>query len=468
MELLPVVALLVTMALWIIHSILLNRRLIQSQNRYLQFFRDSPVALIVIDKKHRILEWNHAAEIIFGWSAHEAFNRDIIEFIVPSFDKAHVLSVLQKGALEGVSHSKNYNVTKYRDELFCEWRNRLLQGTEGNILCIAQDITTSKKTLDDLSKRSTALESAGDAILYTNDKGLIEFANRSFFLLNLGDPDDVYGTHIGTYLFKERLTFTALQSQFDTDRTWKGTITKASANGKKVLSVTITAIYSHHHLISYIANLHDITQLSCRVDALAHRAHHDPLTGATNRAAMDDRLHHAIERAERSSHQIALFFIDLNDFKIVNDRYGHETGDRLLFEVARNLRECLRTSDTVSRYGGDEFVIIIEEIQNQEHIETILKTIEAAIHKPIFIDSLTTLRAKASIGMAIYPNDATDAKSLIKAADQSMYAVKREKNNSSSVKQKTLTESVLTLYAGNHSRQNKPTLPDTLAEECTQ
>lgn len=350
MGIIAVIALLVIMLLWIVHSIVLNRRLIESQNRYLQFFSDSPAALIVIDKQHRILEWNQAAEIIFGWSAHETVNRDIIDFIVPSFDKAHVLSVLQKAASEGVSHSKNYNVTKYKDEIFCEWHNRLLKGTEGNILCIAQDIT----------------------------------------------------------------------------------------------------------------------QLNCHIDALTHRAHHDPLTGATNRATMDDRLNHAIERAERASHQIALFFIDLNDFKSVNDRYGHEAGDRLLFEVARNLQKGLRTSDTVSRYGGDEFVIIIEEIQDQEHIETIFKTIEAAIHKPIFIDSLTALRAKASIGMAIYPYDATDAKSLIKAADKSMYAVKREKNNSYSVKQKTLTESVLTLYADNHSRQNKPTLPDTLAEECTQ
>lgn len=428
MEFIALPILLVVMTLWVIHGITLNRRLIQSQSRYHQFFSDSPVALIVINRNNRIIEWNQAAEIIFGWNASEALNKDIIDFIVPSFDRAHVLSILQKASSEGRSHSKNYNVTKYRNEIFCEWRNRLLQGTKGEILCIAQDITASKKTLDDLSKRSTALESAGDAIFYTDHKGLIEFANRSFFLLNLGDPDDVYGTHIGTYLFKDKLQFSALQSQLNAERTWRGTISKISPNGEKVLSVTITAIYNRHRLISYIANLHDITQISTHVTALSHKAHHDPLTGVTNRAAMNDRLLHAIERAARMSQRVALFFIDLNDFKIINDRYGHEAGDKLLSEVAKNLRDCLRNSDTISRYGGDEFVIIIEEIQSQEHIDTVFHTIHSAINEPIIIDKQTTLLAKASIGVAIYPDDAADAGALIKAADMSMYVAKKDKN----------------------------------------
>lgn len=425
MEFIAVFSLLAVMAFWIIHSVVLNRRLAQSRSRYHQFFSDSPVALVVIDNKYRILEWNRAAEIIFGWDTAEALNKDIVDFLVPSFDRTHVLSVLQKASSEGMSHSKNYNITQYGNEIFCDWRNRLLEGSNGEILCIAQDITASKKTLDDLSKRSTALESAGDAIFYTDYKGLIEFANRSFFLLNLGEPDDIYGTHIGEYLFNERLTFSALQSQFDANRTWRGTITKSTPMGEKVLSVTITAIYNRHRLISYIGNLHDITQINTRVNTLSHQAHHDPLTGATNRTAMSDRLRHAIARAARASERIALFFIDLNDFKIVNDRYGHDAGDKLLSEVAKNLRECLRNSDTISRYGGDEFVIIIENIRDQEYIDTVLHTIQAAINEPIIISPDLTLNANASIGLALYPDDAADADGLINAADKSMYRIKK-------------------------------------------
>ncbi len=427
MELLAISSLVIVLALWVGHSIFLNRRLIESQKRYLQFFSDSPVALIVVDRYYNIIEWNQTAEAIFGWKDNEAAGENIIEFIVPIFDKEHVTSVLQKTSLEGVSYSKNYNITKHGSEIFCEWRNRRLEGGKGEILCMAQDITLSKKTLDELNKRSTALESAGDAIFYTDEKGLIEFANPSFFALMLNDQDHLYGTHIGKYLFKERLTFNSLLSQSN-GHTWRGTVTKPSANKEKVLSVTITAIYHHNRLISYVANLHDITHITSHVDDLTYRVQHDPLTGATNRATLNDRLKQAISRSKLLKEKIALYFIDLNDFKLVNDRYGHEAGDRLLQDVAKNIQSSLRNSDTVCRYGGDEFIVMIEAVKDEEYLRNIQEIINTAISEPIYVDENTTLHARASIGMALYPDDAQEAETLIKAADMAMYVDKKEKN----------------------------------------
>jgi diguanylate cyclase (GGDEF)-like protein/PAS domain S-box-containing protein len=441
MELLAISSLVIVLALWVGHSIFLNRRLIVSQQRYLQFFSDSPVALIVVDRHYNIIEWNQTAEAIFGWNYDEAAGENIIEFIVPIFDKEHVTSVLQKTSLEGVSYSKNYNITRYNNEIFCEWRNRRLEGSKGEILCMAQDITLSKKTLDELNKRSTALESAGDAIFYTDEKGLIEFANPSFFALMLNDQDHLYGTHIGKYLFKERLTFNSLLSHTN-DHTWRGTVTKPSANKEKVLSVTITAIYHHNRLISYVANLHDITHITSHVDDLTYRVQHDPLTGATNRATLNDRLKQAISRSKLLKEKIALYFIDLNDFKLVNDRYGHEAGDRLLQDVAQNIQASLRNSDTVCRYGGDEFIVMIEAVKDDEHLRNIQEIIHAAISEPIYVDENTTLHARASIGMALYPDDAQEAETLIKAADMAMYVVKKEKH---------LKEREPILCADNHS-----------------
>lgn len=427
MELLAIPSLIVVLSLWVAHSIFLNRRLLQSQSRYHQFFNDSPVAHIVIDKNHKIIEWNETAEMIFGWKHDEALGEDIIHFLVPEFDKAHVHSILNKAASEGLSHSKNYNITHQEKEIFCEWRNRRLDGTDGEILCMAQDITVSQKTLDDLHKRSTALEGAGDAIFYTDEKGFIEFANRSFFFLNLCDPDTVYGNHIGTFLFEDRFAFSTLKSQFNAKQTWRGNIKKSFGEKTKVLSVTITAIYHRSRLVSYIANLHDITALSSHVDALTRRAHYDSLTGTLNRTAMKDRLSHAITRSERNAHKIALYFIDLNDFKQINDQYGHEAGDILLRSVGQNLQACLRNTDTVCRYGGDEFIVIIEEVKGENHLETILETIKAAISEPIKVETEVIIRPRASIGMALYPDDATEGEGLIRAADMSMYSAKRAK-----------------------------------------
>jgi diguanylate cyclase (GGDEF)-like protein/PAS domain S-box-containing protein len=172
----------------------------------------------------------------------------------------------------------------------------------------------------------------------------------------------------------------------------------------------------------------DITEITSHVSTLTHQACHDSLTGVTNRAVMDDRLHHAIDRAQRAGSKIALYFIDLNDFKLINDQYGHEAGDKMLIEVASSLRACLRNSDTISRFGGDEFIIIIEDVEGEEHIRSVLTAIEFAISEPIVLDNKTSLTANASIGMAIYPDDASDADSLIKAADIAMYIQKKQKN----------------------------------------
>lgn len=399
------------------------KRTISELQTTASLFNNSPAALIVVNQSHRIVQWNEAAYAMFGYTSAEAVGRDITDLIVPLSDRAHVTSILIKASNEGSSTSKNFNTTKQKEELFCEWRNTKFEDT---IICTAQDITASKKVLDDLSKRSSALESSAEAIFYTNHKGMIEFANHSFFALCPAAHNNIFQSHIGEHLFGSIQAMNAILPQFDANNTWRGTVRKQLYGVDKVFGVVITAIYNRNRLISYIANLHDITQLSAHVHTLTHQAHHDPLTGATNRAAMDSRLSQAIDHAQLSNTKLLLFFIDLNDFKLVNDTHGHEVGDKLLAGVALNLRACLRNSDTITRFGGDEFVIIIEDIKSQEHIDTVLKAVQAAISEPILISPTLVITPKASIGIAVYPEDATDPDSLLKAADESMYKAKKE------------------------------------------
>jgi PAS domain S-box-containing protein len=180
-----------------------------------------PTALIVVNTSQRIVQWNLCAHTMFGYTNSEALGRDMVDLIVPLADRAHVVSILTKAFKEGNSVSKNFNMTKEKEELFCEWRNRRYHDT---VICTVQDITSSKKVLEDLSKRSTALESSGEAILYTNHKGMIEFANRSFFTLCPSPQNDIFQSHIGEYLFGSIQAMNAKLPQFDADNTWKGTI----------------------------------------------------------------------------------------------------------------------------------------------------------------------------------------------------------------------------------------------------
>lgn len=304
----------ILLAIWIIY--LIKRTTPRKTDRYLKLFQSSPSALIEIDKEWQIIGWNANAQTMFGWNESEVIGQSIIELLVPMKDRGHVHAALTQCLGYGASDSKNFNLTKDKKELYCEWHNSRIDHEYPGILCTARDITEQT-------------------------------------------------------------------SQVKT-----------------------------------------LTELAC----------HDPLTGVTNRTVMDDRLHHAIDRAQRSGSKIALYFIDLNDFKIVNDRYGHDVGDKLLIGVAKALRACMRNSDTISRFGGDEFIIIVEDIEGNTHIQSVLAAIEFAISEPIIIDHEISLNANASIGIAIYPDDATDPDTLIKAADVAMYLRKKEKPKKSPLK----------------------------------
>ncbi len=150
---------------------------------------------------------------------------------------------------------------------------------------------------------------------------------------------------------------------------------------------------------------------------------HDELTGLPNRRLFEDRLAHAIERARRTNTPLALLLLDLNGFKKINDSFGHHAGDQVLCEIAHNLRETLHASDTLARIGGDEFVLITASLADHRSISHRIDAIQCALERPIVLAGRPTT-VSASLGTAIYPQDAQDATSLLRLADQRMYALK--------------------------------------------
>ena len=156
---------------------------------------------------------------------------------------------------------------------------------------------------------------------------------------------------------------------------------------------------------------------------MSHLAQHDSLTDLPNRMLLNDRLNEAINLASRYRRKLALMFVDLDHFKDINDRLGHAIGDYLLQSVARRLLSCVRASDTVSRQGGDEFVILLPEVAHEEDVAVSADKILLAMRTPYRIDE-HDLRVSASIGIATYPNDGTEAETLVKNADAAMYEAK--------------------------------------------
>jgi len=163
---------------------------------------------------------------------------------------------------------------------------------------------------------------------------------------------------------------------------------------------------------------------------MSHLAQHDVLTSLPNRALLNDRLEHGITLARRHGRQMAILFIDLDHFKHINDSLGHLIGDQILKAVARRIGPCIRDSDTVSRVGGDEFIVLLSEVNRAEDAGLIAEKIRLAVKEPYTIDG-HFLHLTASIGVSVYPNDGDDATALIQYADTAMYHAKEKGRNNS-------------------------------------
>ena len=160
---------------------------------------------------------------------------------------------------------------------------------------------------------------------------------------------------------------------------------------------------------------------------LEHLAHRDPLTHLPNRYIFVDRLEVAIAQAERNSKKLAILFVDLDRFKIINDSLGHAAGDKALCEISKRMTGCLRKTDLAARYGGDEFTFILMDVTELEGANNVADKIRGALEKPIELDGVE-YKIGCSIGIGVYPDDATDVDDLIHHADAAMYANKRAKN----------------------------------------
>ena len=169
-------------------------------------------------------------------------------------------------------------------------------------------------------------------------------------------------------------------------------------------------------------------ELSSANQHLQFLATHDNLTGLPNRFLFFDRLDQAIRKSRRQKHKFALLFIDLDDFKNVNDTYGHITGDEVLQKIAEFLEDTVRDSDTVARLAGDEFTVILDNVQSIENVEAIVQKISAAVSQPIETQQ-ATITMTSSIGISLFPDHGEDAEDLLRKADMTMYKIKDEGGN---------------------------------------
>jgi diguanylate cyclase len=169
----------------------------------------------------------------------------------------------------------------------------------------------------------------------------------------------------------------------------------------------------------------DITALTQAEEELCFLAHHDPLTALTNRSLFNDRLDSALRNARRQNSTLALLFLDINDFKGINDVHGHAAGDRVLCAIARRLEGCVRDTDTVARMGGDEFTVLLTDLHSEEAVAEKVQQILAIMAEPLGPEFGPVTMPSCSIGVARYPADGDNADTLLSHADGDMYRLKK-------------------------------------------
>jgi len=300
------------------------------------------------------------------------------------------------------------------------------------------DVTDHRWAEDTLKEREeryrSILEHIEDGYYELDIKGNFSFFNNACLRI-LGYPrEELSSLHYLTLTHEDHREETArivdrVIKTGKSDRLFNWLI-KRKDGFLRHIDATLTPIRGKDGNISGIRGImRDVTEQKKAEETITYMAYHDALTGLPNRLLFNDRLNVALERARRNKHKLAVMMLDLDNFKEINDTLGHEVGDQLLQGVGNRLRGRLRKGDTVARMGGDEFMLLLPEIKQQEDALIVARKIIDSFLRPFFIDS-KELRVTASLGVAIYPDDGEDFDTLKRKADLSMYAAKETgKNN---------------------------------------
>lgn len=303
---------------------------------------------------------------------------------------------------------------------------------QSHIIVIARDVSERKKAVAQLQLAASVFGHALEGIMITDPEGVILDVNERFCTTLGYTKAEVLGRK-PNMLKSDRQDaefYAQLWRAIQTDGRWTGEVWNRRKNGEVFPELeTISAVRDAHGRTQYYVALYtDISQLKQQQLQLERIAHFDVLTNLPNRVLLFDRLRQALLVAQRQSAMLAVVYLDLDGFKLVNDSYGHRVGDDLLVALSLRLKLVLRQGDTLARIGGDEFVAVLSDLSCQKDCEPILERLLEAASQPYAVGALT-LQVSASIGVAINRQGEADADLLLRQADQAMYLAKEAGKN---------------------------------------
>jgi len=296
-----------------------------------------------------------------------------------------------------------------------------------SIISLATLVLERKQADEKLHLFSRIFEQTHEGITITNTDGIITNVNSVFCDITGYTRDEVIG-HNSNILSSGRQSpefYADMWSNLIQQGYWQGEVWNRKKSGEIYAELlTVSSIQDEENITRhYVGSFSDITLNKEQQKALEFMAHYDVLTQLPNRSLFVDRFNQAIAHSKRSGTLLALCFLDLDEFKPVNDTYGHDIGDELLIQVSQRIKDNIREEDTVSRQGGDEFAILLGDIDSSSQCKQLLTRLNKALAKAYLINEYS-IKVSASIGVTIYPHDDADLDTLLRHADQAMYQAK--------------------------------------------
>ncbi|TVR64994.1 MAG: EAL domain-containing protein [Candidatus Competibacteraceae bacterium] len=317
---------------------------------------------------------------------------------------------------------------------------------EPGLISAILDITERKRHEERLRLADTVFQTAADAIVVTDAQGVIKSVNPAFTTLTGYSPAEAIG-ETPRLLKSERHDdqfYTDLWRTLTETGQWTGEIWQRHKNGPTFPTwESIEAVRdADGRILEYVAFFSDISQRKLAEQEIFFRANFDPLTGLPNRSLLHERVDQSIKQARRMGRRMGLLFLDLDRFKQVNDTLGHVVGDALLCQVAERLQECVRETDTVARYSGDEFVLVLPEVAHARDACAVAEKVIERIAEPFALNG-ATVRIGVSIGVALYPGHGQDQAALLRHADLAMYQAKAAGRNTYRQYETLMTDQVV-------------------------
>lgn len=406
-----------------------SQALKESAETYFRVITTARDGFWMVNAKGQILEVNESFLNMTGYSRDELMQMSVADIDVmesPDMVAEHIEILKEKGWHLFVSKHR-----KKSGEVFdVEVNATYWPAGEGQIFAFIRDITERTRREDQLRQAATVFANTTEGVMITDPAGKIQRVNKAFCKLTGYSEDEVIGQYPNVLQSgrHDRHFYDVMWQQISEQGYWQGEIWNRRKDGTtypELLSIN-TVYDDEENVAHYVGVFADITHLKESEQELAYLAHHDVLTGLPNRLMIQSQLEQSLGVAQRDDKKLALLLLDLDRFKDVNDSFGHAAGDELLQQVAGVLRDRLRQADLISRMGGDEFALLLDDIKFEEDAGLVADDIIRHLSRRWHLSNGCEVAVGVSVGISLYPTHSLDAASLLQHADAALYHAKSE------------------------------------------